>query len=39
MPNIVGTHTDSDEVFIWNWDTQPKRNCGVNAFANRPDVK
>ncbi|CAJ1955403.1 unnamed protein product [Sphenostylis stenocarpa] len=35
---IVATHTDSPEVFIWDVEAQPNRNAVLGAATSRPDL-
>ncbi|KAA8523246.1 hypothetical protein F0562_009669 [Nyssa sinensis] len=36
--NIVATHTDCPEVFIWDVETQPNRHAVLGAAVSRPDL-
>ncbi|KAL6585826.1 WD-40 repeat-containing protein msi4 [Orobanche minor] len=36
--NIVATHTDCPEVFIWDVEAQPNRHALVGAADSRPDL-
>ncbi|KAK8913677.1 WD-40 repeat-containing protein MSI4 [Platanthera zijinensis] len=36
--NIVGTHTDSPDVLIWDVEAQPNRHAVLGAAPSRPDL-
>ncbi|KAK9734517.1 hypothetical protein RND81_04G144900 [Saponaria officinalis] len=36
--NIVATHTDSPDVYIWDVESQPNRPANMGALASRPDL-
>ncbi|ONK76546.1 uncharacterized protein A4U43_C03F29400 [Asparagus officinalis] len=36
--NIIGTHTDSPDVLIWDVDAQPNRHAVLGAADSRPDL-
>lgn len=35
---IIATHTDGPEVFVWNVDTQPNCQVAVGASVSKPDL-
>ncbi|KAI4379984.1 hypothetical protein MLD38_006218 [Melastoma candidum] len=37
-PNIVATHTDSPDVFIWDVESQPSKNAVFGATVSQPDL-